>query len=268
MACTLGVMPVSLFTFHTLQPLAPLANLWMAPLVEGLLPVGLGLAGLDLLSPQLGHLLGMALIPWLWLVEQSAHAWARLSPQCEVPNPGPLGWLAWLSLLGLIWLGPRLATIGWAAALSWITLLPAQPPAPLRLRWLWLGSQPCCWLSQSPSQAVLLTTNDQRSWAERMRLAHGLAPYDHMLSLQDPCGRWPWAQGWLESQPGRLSYHQGGVSLGLVLKEHDWDGLSWGMDSTGQWVWAGGQPQPIEKGQPWQLWLVDRQFCIEPWRIP
>ena len=266
LACTLGLMPVSLYTFHTFQPLAPLANLWLAPLVEGLLPAGLALSALDLLHPRLGQLLGRGLDPWLWLVEKSVSIWAHLSPQLEVPDPGPLGALAWLSLLGLVWLGPRLATIGLASGLCWLCLLPTGTGPQLRLRWLWLGGQPACWLTQANHQAMLLTCIEQVSWAQRLRLTQGLAPFERLLSLSDPPGRWIFGDGWLECSGERLFYQQGNLRLGLVARAGDWDGLSWGLDSTGQWVWGGGQPIRLEKGQPWQLWRVHRQLWIQPWK--
>ncbi|ODT79982.1 hypothetical protein ABS71_00660 [bacterium SCN 62-11] len=139
LACTLGVMPCSLFVFHSLQPLAPLANLWMGPIVEGLLPAGLGLSLLDLMHPSLGQAGVTLLKPWLWLVLTSARRWAQWSTQLQIPDPGPLGWLAWLLFLGLIWLGPRLATVAAAALLGLVSPWRNAEPEQLRVRWFWLG---------------------------------------------------------------------------------------------------------------------------------
>ena len=265
LACTLGLMPVSLYTFHTFQPVAPLANLWLAPLVEGLLPVGLGFSLLDLMHPRLGLWLGKLLGPWLWLVEHSVSWWADLSPQIEVPNPGFAGWLAWLCLLALLWLGPRPLTIGLAAMLCWVTLVPAPTSPTLVLRWLWLGSHPACWIRRGDQHAMLLCSPEQRSWAERMRLTQGLGPFQQVLCLGQEPGRWRLGEGWLESQPGRLTYAQRNLRLGLVAQARDWDGLNWALDSTGQWLWSGGDPIHLDKGHPWQLRLIYRQLWLEPW---
>jgi ComEC/Rec2-related protein len=266
LACMLGLMPVSLYTFHTFQPLSPLANLWLAPWVEGLLPAGLALSGLDLVHPRLGQVLGRGLDPWLWWVECSVGMWARLSPQIEVPDPGPLGWLAWLSLVGLIWLGPGRATLTLACCIGWISLIPKPEGPEMRLRWLWLGGKPACWLTQGHHQAMLLVSPQQSTWAQRMRLAQGLAPLDRVLTLEDPPGRWTLGDGWLEAEPGRLIFHQHDLCLGLVSRAGDWDGLSWALDSTGQWVWGGGEPHKLDQGQPWQLWREHRQLWIQPWK--
>lgn len=265
LACTLGLMPVCLGTFHLFQPLAPLANLWLAPLVEGLLPAGLVLAGLDLLNPRLGHWLGRGMDYWLRLVEWSAHAWSVHSPQIEVPAPGWPGLLAWFWLLLLIFLGPRLLTVALAAA-TCLLACPRTPPEDLRLRWLLLGGQPACWLSSGRSQAMLLSSQEQRPWAERLRLSQGLPPFAPLLTLEGPSGYAEFGRGRLVARPGRLTYEDGGLRLGLVREPRDWDGLSWGLDSTGQWVWTGGQPHKVEKGQPWQLRRVHRQLWLEPWR--
>ena len=266
LACTLGVMPSSLFVFHTLQPLAPLANLWMGPLVEGLLPAGLGLSILDLVHPRLGQL-GIGLLkPWLWLVVTSARRWADWSTQVQIPNPGPPGWLAWSLFLGLIWMGPRLATVGAAGLLTIFSLWRTTEPEQLRVRWFWLGKAPACWLSQGRHQAAMLCSPEQQSLVERLRLSHGLAPFEAVLTFQDEPGRRLWAEGWLESSESQLIYHQGETRFGLVNAAHDWDGLSWGLDSSGQWVWGGGQPQSLERGQAWELWLQHRQLWVRPWR--
>ena len=113
---------------------------------------------------------------------------------------------------------------------------------------------------------MLLTCPEQVSWAQRLRLTQGLAPFERLLSLSDPPGRWIFGDGWLECSGERLFYQQGNLRLGLVARAGDWDGLSWGLDSTGQWVWGGGQPIRLEKGQPWQLWRVHRQLWIQPWK--
>jgi len=265
LACTLGVMPCSLFVFHTLQPLAPLANLWMGPLVEGLLPVGLGLSGLDLLHPLLGQLGVRLLKPWLWLVLASARRWAACSPQVEVPDPGPEGLLAWLFFLALVWLGPRLITVALAGAVSLVSLLGMPEPEQLRVRWLWLGRAPACWLSQGGSQAGFLCQEEQRPLLERLRLSQGHTPFEPVLSLENAPQRRFWGQGWLECEAGRLSYCQGKLRFGLVLSPGDWDGLNWGLDSSGQWVWGGGQPELLEPGKPWELWLQHRQLWVRPW---
>ncbi|MBS2035510.1 ComEC/Rec2 family competence protein [bacterium] len=266
LACTLGVMPCSMFVFHTLQPLSPLANLWMAPLVEGLLPVGLGLSALDLLEPRLGQLAVLPLKPWLWLILASARRWALWSPQIQVPDPGPMGWLAWLFFLTLVWMGPRLVTVAGAAGLALFSLI--QPPASetLRVRWFWLGRSPAVWLSQGTNQAALLCSHDQDPLLERFRLAQGCAPFQCVLSLEDQPRRCFWAQGWMEVASDQLIYHhQGTARFGLVLNPSDWDGLSWGLDSKGGWVWGGGQPQELLRGQARQLWLQHRQLWIRAW---
>lgn len=266
LACTLGVMPCSLFVFHTLQPLAPLANLWMGPLVEGLLPAGLGLSGLDLLHPRLGELGTGLLKPWIWLVLTSARRWAAWSTQLQIPDPGPLGWLAWGFFLTLIWIGPRLSTVVAASVLALFSLWHTAEPEQLRVRWCWLGKTPACWLSQGAHQAAMLCDPEQQPSLERLRLNQGLAPFEVVLSLAQEPRRVLWGQGWLEAGGGQLVYHQGETRFGLVCAERDWDGLSWGMDSTGHWVWGGGQPQTLERGQAWELWLQHRQLWVRPWR--
>lgn len=266
LACTLGVMPCSLFVFHTLQPLAPLANLWMGPLVEGLLPAGLGLSALDLLHPRLGEWGVVVLKPWIWLVLTSARQWAEWSPQMQVPDPGPPGWLAWLFFLGLIWTGPRLSTVVAAAVLSMFSLWRTVEPEQLRVRWCWLGRAPACWLSKHGLQAAMLCSLDQQPLLERLRLSQGLAPFQAVITFEDEPRRQLWGDGWLESSPGRLVYYQGGARFGLVQAVGDWDGLSWGLDSSGAWVWGGGQPLGLERGQAWELWLQHRQLWIQPWR--
>ena len=266
LACTLGVMPSSLFVFHTLQPLAPLANLWMGPLVEGLLPAGLALSGLDLIHPRLGEWAIRLLKPWIWLVLTSARRLAEWSVQVQIPNPGPPGWLAWLFFLALIWMGPRLSTVAAAATLALFSLWKAVEPEQLRARWFWLGQRPACWLSQGGHQAALLCERKQEPQLERLRLSQGLAPFETVLSLEDEPRRMPWGEGWLQAGQGQLLYYQGETRLGLVKAPQDWDGLAWGLDSSGQWVWGGGQPQSLQRGQAWELWLQHRQLWLRPWR--
>ena len=265
LACTLGVMPCSLFVFHTLQPLAPLANLWMGPIVEGLLPVGLGLSVLDLLHPRLGQVAVLLIKPWLWLVLASARYWALWSPQIQVPDPGPMGWLAWIFFLGLIWAGPRLLTVAAAGGLALVALLQAPVQEALRIRWFWLGRAPAAWLSQGTHQAALLCNHEQDALLERLRLTQGYPPFECVLSLEDEPQRRFWAKGWLESGRGQLLYCQPEARFGIVLEPGDWDGLSWGLDSAGHWIWGGGQPQLLERGQAWQLWLQHRQLWVRPW---
>jgi ComEC/Rec2-related protein len=265
LACTLGVMPCSLFVFHTLQPLAPLANLWMGPIVEGLLPVGLGVSVLDLFHPRLGQLAVLLLKPWLWLVLASARRWALWSPQIQVPDPGPPGWLAWFFFVGLIWAGPRLLTVAAAGGLALFALFQLPVQETLRIRWFWLGKSPAVWLSQGTHQAALLCSHEQDSLLERLRLSQGYPPFECLLSLDDQPQRRLWAEGWLEGGRGQLLYCQAQSRFGLVLQAGDWDGLSWGLDSTGHWLWGGGQPQLLERGQAWQLWLQQRQLWIRPW---
>ena len=266
LACTLGVMPCSLFVFHTLQPLAPLANLWMGPIVEGLLPAGLGLSLLDLIHPSLGRLGVTVLQPWLWLVLSSARRWADWSTQLQVPDPGPLGWLAWLLFLGLIWMGPRLATVAAAALLAVVSPWRNAEPEQLRVRWFWLGRAPACWLSQGGHQAAMMCKLEQRPLLERLRLSQGLGPFETVLSLDEEPRRQLWSQGWLESGAGQLVYQQGEARFGLVAAAQDWDGLCWGLDSTGQWVGGEGQAQNLGRGEAWELWLQHRQLWLRPWR--
>lgn len=266
LACTLGVLPCSLFVFHTLQPLAPIANLWMGPLVEGLLPAGLALSAADLVHPRLGALGVCALKPWIWLVLCSARRWADWSTQVQVPDPGPQGWLAWLFFLALVWQGPRLSTVTAAGLLALLSLWQTSQPEQLRVRWFWLGRTPACWLSQGSHQAAMICSQDQLPSLERLRLSQGLAPFEAVLRLDgDPC-RQLWGQGWLEAGAGRLVYYQGEARFGMVLMPGDWDGLSWALDSSGQWVWGGGQPQSLRRGQAWECWLQHRQLWLRPWR--
>lgn len=265
LACTLGVMPCSIFVFHTVQPLSPLANLWMAPLVESLLPVGLGISALDLAQPRLGQLAVLPLKPWLWLILASARRWALWSPQIQVPDPGAMGWLAWLFFIALILAGPRLLTVSAAAALTLFSLI--QPPVceTLRVRWFWLGRNPAIWLSQGPNQAALLCNHEQEPLLERLRLSQGCAPFQHVLTLEDAPDRRLWGQGWIEQSSGQIVYSQGRARFGLVQNTGDWDGLSWALDSSGSWVWGGAQPHPLERGKAWQLWLQHRQLWIRTW---
>lgn len=265
LACTLGVIPCSLFVFHTVQPLSPLANLWMGPLVEGLLPVGLGLSALDLIHPRLGQLGVIPLKPWLWLILASARCWAFWSPQIQVPDPGLLGWLAWLFFLTLVWMGPGLLTVAAASGLSLFSLLQCPASEELRVRWFRLGPNPAAWLSQGAHQAALLCQPEQLPLLERLRLSQGYAPFECVLSLESPAQRVLWGRGWLQAESGRLVYYQQQARFGLVREPADWDGLSWALDSTGAWVWGGGQPQSLPAGRAWQLWLRHRQLWIRPW---
>jgi competence protein ComEC len=59
------VLPLQLTTFHTLSPVAPLANLLVVPLLPPLMALGLLVAVLGLFAPGLATLVG--LLPWAYL---------------------------------------------------------------------------------------------------------------------------------------------------------------------------------------------------------
>jgi len=267
LACALGLLPVTVHSFQLFQPLAPLANLWMGPLVEGLLPVGLGFSLLDLACPRLGQWLARAIDPWLWLVEQSAQFWARCSPQVEVPDPGLAGLLVWGGLVLMVWLGPRLPTIGLAPLVGYVPwLLPTPGPGDLEVRCLWLAGQPACWLRLPRQQVVMLSRPEQVHSAERMRRNLGSRAFDLIVALGEPPRRWRLEHGWLEVERERLVYHQAHLTLGLVERSEDLQGLTWGLDTTGHWLWGGGQPQTLKTGFPLRLRCRHQQLEISGWR--
>lgn len=260
LACSLGVLPISLMTFHTAQPLAPLANLWMGPLVEGLLPVGLLLSLVDGLSPGVGHMLGRVLDPWLWFIEVSVRAWADWSPQMEVPDQGWWPLLAWLLVLAIVWRGP-----GWRgvllASLTILASLLVQagmgPSQDLRARLFWLGYSPALWLEQDGHQLLLCW--DQRQ-AERGRR---LAPFDAVV-WPGPEQGWSWGRGSLLRDPHGVHVQQGLLRLGLGNPQE----LTMGVDSLGRWGWEGGEPRLLQKGEAWWIWHKDHQLWLQPWRNP
>lgn len=267
LACSLGLAPVCWSAFHVLQPMAVPANLWMGPLVEGLLPSGLLWSLVDLLDPRLGALLGSLLGPWLWLVEQSAEFWSAWAWQLQVPEPGLCGWLLWLALVAMVWVGPGLIALGLVGPLTWIVCLQTSPSRQLEARWLWLGPAPCMWLQHGGSHLMILSTADQLGRAEQMRLQAGRDGFDGVLCLdQVQWGAYAWGDGWLQTQPGAVIYHEDAVSLGFASDNRQLTGLSWGLDSSGGWCWAGGRRQLLQKGKPWQLWRVHRQLWFAPWR--
>lgn len=268
LACSVGLAPVCWCTFHVLQPLALLANLWMAPLLELLLPTGLLWSLADLASPRFGSLLGGVFGPWLWFVQRSAEFWAQHSAQLLVPEPDWRGWCAWAVILTMLWWGPQLDSACLAIPLSWLLLCPGAPGRELEVRWLWLRGAPCVWiLHGTRHQLLLLTTAEQRLDAETMRLRCGLPAFDRVVLRDEPVWRsLVWDGARVEVQPGCVRVFEDDLSLGFAVRAQDLQGMSWGLDSTGQWCWAGGRRRVLEKGRPWRLWRVGRQVWFAPWR--
>jgi ComEC/Rec2-related protein len=267
LACSLGLAPVCWSAFHILQPMAVPANLWMGPLVEALLPAGLAWSLLDLLDPRLGSLAAKMLEPWLWFVEQSVAFWAGWAYQLQVPEPGLCGWFLWGLLLGMVCLGPRLLILALLGPATWLLCVQREPPQGLQARWLWLGPSPCLWLLQGQQHVLVLGLAEQAERAQQMRLDCGYPAADRILAL-DQVG-WKaasWGDGWLQTRPGCFIYRQGSLSLGFAQERRDLEGLTWGLDSTGQWCWEGGRRHVLQKGEPWQFWHVHRQIWVAPWR--
>lgn len=263
LACTVGLAPISLYVFRVFQPLAPISNLWMGPLVEGLLPVGLLLSLVDLMDPRLGLWGGKLIDPWLWFVRLSVQRWADWSPYCEVPDPGCWGGLAWLWLLVLLRLGPNLVSVGGAALLTACSLILASTPYdPLRVRGLWLGKEPALWICEGRRHVLFLTTIEQKFWAQRLRLAHGYRDYDHILALgENRRYQVGWAQGWIESDRDRLVYHRGSLQVGLGPP-----GNTLSVSTAGKWCWQGGEVLPLERDRPLQLRLDQDNWLLEVWK--
>lgn len=261
LACTLGLSPISIYVFRIFQPLSPIANLWMGPLVEGLLPLGLLLSALDLVSPDLGDLGGQLLNPWLWFVNLSVQSWARWSPTCEVPDPGLGGLLAWLWVLALVRQGPGLPSLLTSSCLCLASLCLALPqPDGFRARALWLGNAPALWILEGRQHLIMLCQAEQLWRARRVPLAQGYGNFDHVFILDGEARQQlAWGQGWLEINPDSLVYHRRGLNLGLGRA-----GLTWSLARDGHWAWQGRHWARLST--PLQLVQGSQQIWLEPWK--
>jgi ComEC/Rec2-related protein len=253
LACLLGVMPISLLVFHTVQPLSPFSNLWLGPLVEGLLPVGLGLSVIEQIWPWLGQTLIGWLDPWLWLIELSTQWWAQLSPQLQVPHHGELALAGWLFLMLLIRLGPGLVTVSLCSAPLWVWLIWPQTQPGLELRWFWLGPAPALWISQDGSTLVLLSHPSQAGRCANLGCVQTWV-LDH-----SPYGRALWGQGWLEHQPQNLIYCWRRYRFCLGQEQGHFR-----LTPEAHWSWLGEEPRRLEKGQAWRLG-PSTNWQIYPW---
>lgn len=261
--CWLGLLPWSVGVFHSFQPFSPLANLWLVPLVEGLLPMGGVLVLLDQLSPALGELALKALNPWLWLVERSVEFWASC-PEWELWVPRWQGWLAWSGLI----LGCVHRRTWLLAAPLPLLLSPAQADPQLHIRWFWQGSAPVLWLQQGRAQVAWFVRPEQQGSLEHLRRSQAAAPFQLQLDLQQKGQRsWNWQGGHMQQAPGRLSYRVDRLQVVLTHNRCQASGASLQLLSNGQWSWQGARARQLEPGQPWHLQQRGQAILLEPWII-
>ncbi|MBX5491624.1 MAG: ComEC/Rec2 family competence protein [Chloroflexi bacterium] len=125
------VLPLQLATFHTVSPLAPLANVLVVPLVPPLMALGLLLAVGGVVAPSLAA--ALAVVPWacLELVVRLVRGLAALpGAQLEVGALPPALGLLYLAGLTVLAVGSAPELVGARAALTrWL----AAPVARLAL---------------------------------------------------------------------------------------------------------------------------------------
>jgi len=259
--CWLGLLPWSVGVFHSFQPFSPLANLWLVPLVEGLLPIGGALVLLDQLSPRMGELALWALNPWLWLVERSVEFWA-CCPEWELWVPGWQGWLAW----GFLMLG-CLHRRSWLLATPLSFLLGPAPTQPeLQIRWFWQGSAPVLWLQHGLAHVAWSVRPEQQGSLEHLRRSQAAAPFQLQLDLAQKGQRsWRWQGGHMQQTSGRLRYRLGRFQVVLAQRRCDASGANLQVLSDGCWSWQGGIARQLEPGKPWHLQQRGQAILVEPW---